>query len=108
MNKQIVMVVGGIAVVAVLYNVFFNKQQFPCNCPKCQEVAVIDAINKEAALIQLGQEQSGPAFVKVLVSIVVLFVVAGMLAVVAKYSQQGIRRVRKRVGRLPYGKRFGL
>ena len=108
MNKQILLVVGGVALLAVLYNIFVNKSGFPCNCPECQEAAVIDAINQEgAAFPQLGEEQKGaPAFVKVLYSILILFVIAGLLALATRVSQKGAKNLRKRVGRLPYGKRF--
>ena len=108
MNTQILLVVGGVALLAVVYNIFANKSGFPCNCPECQEAAVIDAITQEGtAFPQLGEEQKGsPAFVAILYSIVILFVIAGLLAIATRMSQRGVKGLRKRVGRLPYGKRF--
>ena len=108
MNTQILMVVGGIALIALIYNIVANKKAFPCNCPECQENAIADAMTEEEqALPQLGEEQAGaPAFVTVLYSIVILFVIAGLLAIATRIYSQGAKNIKKRVEKLPYIRRF--
>lgn len=104
-NNQALAAIVGVLALIFVYSVFMRKNQFPCNCPECQEEIMVDAINEEGqAFPQLGEEKQGrPAFVNILYSILILFVVAGLVAFVARLSEKGYTQAKKKAG-----KRFGL
>ena len=95
-NQKLGLVVAGVAILIFILSVFMRKKQFPCNCPDCQEQAVVDA----AQFPELGKQEEGtPVFVTFLYSILALFVIAGIVAYVANISGKGYDKIKKRYSR---------